>query len=265
VDIEVGSAGDPDEMTLSGPVAVRGAEPGEVLRIDLIHIQTDDWGYTKVEPGVGILGDQVQQGLVKVWDLRTPGIADFGAGIRVKTAPFLGIVGVAPTGPGKGTQSPGTHGGNLDIKHLTTGSSLWLPVQVPGALVSFGDAHAAQGDGEICGTAIETGATALVRLTLDDPGLDRLQVAYITGHQTEPSPVRYYCAVGIDPDLLQASRKATLSAVHQLQETLSLSFAEAYALCSVVADLRVNEVVDLPNLVVSACLPLSVLEVEHPG
>jgi len=247
-------------MPLNGPVSIVGAEPGQTLRIDVLSVVTDDWGYSTIEPGMGLLSEEFRGPYFKCWDLRDGVAADFGHGIRVPLAPFLGVIGLAPAEPGRHSVRPPTrHGGNLDVKHLTSGSSLWLPIAVSGALVSVGDAHAAQGDGEVCNTAIETGATATLRFSIErEP--DPSAPAFLTRGPLDGHVGRgpWFGALGIGPDLMAAARDAVRSAIRYLVSRRGLTREEAYVLCSVASDLRVNEIVDAPNWVVSCCLPLGI-------
>jgi acetamidase/formamidase len=246
-------------MALAGPVRVAGAEPGQTLRVEVLSVVTDDWGYSTIVPGMGLLPDEFPEPYLKIWDLRD-GVAEFGHGIQVPMAPFLGVIGVAPAEPGRhSVRPPGRHGGNLDVKHLTSGSTLWLPIAVPGALVSVGDAHAAQGDGEVCGTAIETGATATLRFSVE-PEVDLSAPAFITAGPLDGDSGRgpWFGGLGIGPDLMAATRDSVRSAIRYLVARQGLTREEAYVLCSVAANLRINEIVDAPNWVVSCCLPLGI-------
>jgi acetamidase/formamidase len=141
--------------------------PGDSLQIEMLAIEPGEWGYTVIEPGMGLLPEDFPGPSFKVWDLSTRQVARLNELIAIPIEPFLGAVGVAH-GDSKRRSSipPWSSGGNLDIKHLTAGSVLWLPVAVEGALLSVGDAHAAQGDGEICGSAIETTSVSRIRVTV---------------------------------------------------------------------------------------------------
>jgi len=248
-----------------GPVYVRGAEPGDALEVEVLDLQTADWGWTAIVPGFGLLGDEFAEPQLKIWPL--PKTADglyatFKDGIRIPLRPFLGEMGVAPGEDGEfSTIPPLDTGGNLDCRHLTVGSSLFLPVKVPGALFSCGDGHAAQGDGEVCGSAIETPLRATLRFTVRK------------GHHWVSSP-HYFCpaqkqiagfedlgcyaALGIDSDLREATRKAVRGIINYLTQSRGLSRVEAYMLASVVVDLKLAEVVDMPNFAVAASVPLSI-------
>jgi acetamidase/formamidase len=251
---ERGSDGHP----LTGPVAVRGAEPGDTLAVDIRDVDTADWGYTLYRPGewdLGLLPDEFPDPGLHYWDL-DDGVGHFVSGIEVPLAPFPGIVGVAPGSPGPhSTMPPRNVGGNLDIKHLTAGSTLYLPVEVSGALLSVGDAHAAQGDGEVCVSAIETPAEVTVRVRLAGRDVERPQFETDGPFTPSGSDEPMLATSGVDDDLFDASRLAVRDLIDRLHDDRGLSRGEAYILCSVAADLKINEVVDAPNWVVSAYLP----------
>src|SRR5437660_2659782 len=157
---------------LTGPVGVIGAEPGDLLSIEIITVQPGAWGQTSAhgDPGrLGLINDYLEEtgSYQHFWDLRDGRFAEFKPGIRVPLAPFCGVMGVAPAEPGQhSTIPPRRNGGNLDLRHLTDGATLRLPVLAPGALLSVGDAHGAQGDGEVSGTGIEMDAVVTLRLAL---------------------------------------------------------------------------------------------------
>jgi acetamidase/formamidase len=253
-------------MPLTGPVQIEGATPGDVLQVDIVSVVPDSWGYTTIEPGVGLLADEFKEPYFKSWDLSDRVAAEFDDGIRIPIAPFLGVIGVAPEAPGRhDVRPPGRQGGNLDVKHLTSGSTLWLPVGVRGALVSVGDAHAAQGDGEVCNTAIETGAVATLRFSI----VRRPEISAPAFRSSGPldslvNTGPWYCTLGIESELMGAARSAVRALIAYLEKSRRLSAEEAYVLCSVAADLRINEIVDAPNWVVSACLPLSIFFDREP-
>ena len=242
---------------LSGPVSIRGARPGDALRVDVVAIDIWDWGYTFIGPGIGLLSGELDGPFLKIWDLSKPGWAPFAPGIEVPIDPFLGVLGNAPAESGDhSTMPPRRVGGNLDVKHLTEGSTVWLPIEVEGGLFSAGDAHAAQGDGEVCGTAIETGATATLHLTLV-PDMHLSAPEYLTkALTTSANTASWYGTTGIGPDLMTATKDAIRAMIRRLEQSKGLSAEEAYILCSVAVDLKINEVVDSPNWVVSANLPM---------
>ena len=244
---------------VNGPIYVEGAEPGDTLQIELLDLQPADWGWTAIIPGFGLLADEFPEPALKIWRL-ADGVGEFAPGIRVPLEPFCGEIGLAPGAPGAlSTIPPYRHGGNMDTKHLTKGATLYLPIEAPGALYSMGDGHAAQGDGEVCGTAIETPMRATVRLTLRKD-LSIPEPQFLTGGPLAPrtNTAPYYAVDGIAPDLLEAARKAIRHMMQHLERTYGLSRSEAYMLCSVAVDLKISEVVDAPNWVISAFLPQSI-------
>jgi acetamidase/formamidase len=152
---------------LTGPVFIKGAMPGDVLEIHIERVQPDSWGWTMIMPGRGLLPEVFSEPHLRIWDLSDGCSGRWNDAFSVPLDPFCGIAGVAPRQAGQhSTRPPGSHGGNMDLKHVTAGSCLLLPVQVPGALLSLGDAHAAQGDGEVCVTAIEMCSEVTIRLGL---------------------------------------------------------------------------------------------------
>jgi acetamidase/formamidase len=169
--------------------------------------------------------------------------------------PFPGTIGVAPAQPGEHSVLPPTRwGGNLDTKHLTAGATLFLPVGVEGALLSIGDTHAAQGDGEVCGTAIESAMDIAFRTSIRrDVTISAPQVQVPAAAPTAAS--EYRICTGVGPDLMDAARGAIRAMIEHLGQEHRLDPEEAYALTSVACDLRIHEIVDAPNWVVGASLP----------
>ncbi|HKT22147.1 MAG TPA: acetamidase/formamidase family protein, partial [Nitrososphaerales archaeon] len=191
------------------------------------------------------------------WTLGDRGFARFERGIKVPLRPFCGVMGVAPPEAGSfPVMPPGRHGGNLDIKHLTKGSRLELPVWVPGALFSTGDLHAAMGDGEVCVSAIECAGKAKFRFSLEK-GMGLGWPRYFTRYEAGPKK-GYYVTTGVAADLMAAAKAAVRGMLDYLTKGYGLSREEAYVLCSVAADLRIHEVVDAPNWVVGAMIPLDI-------
>ena len=244
---------------VNGPIFVEGAEPGDTLQIELLDLRPADWGWTALIPDFGLLADEFPEPAIKIWRL-ADGWAEFAPGIRIPLEPFCGEIGLAPGAPGAlSTIPPYRHGGNMDTKHLTAGSTLYLPVEAPGALYSMGDGHAAQGDGEVCGTAIETPMRATVRLTVRKD-LPIAEPEFVTGGPLarRTNTASYYATDGIAPNLHDAARKAIRHMIDHLQRAHGLSRADAYMLCSVAVDLKISEIVDAPNWVVGAYLPQSI-------
>jgi acetamidase/formamidase len=247
---------------VNGPIYIEGAAPGDSVEVEFLDLQPAGWGWTAIIPGFGLLADEFPEPALKIWRLEggAEGWADFAPGIRIPVAPFCGEIGLAPGKPGAhSTIPPYRHGGNMDTKHITKGAKLYLPVEVPGALFSLGDGHAAQGDGEVCGTAIETPMRATVRLTVrkDAPVAEpQFLTAGPLAQRTNTAP--YYVTDGIGPDLMDAARQAVRHMIDHLQRAHRLSRADAYMLCSVAVDLKLCEVVDAPHWVVGAFLPQSI-------
>jgi formamidase len=282
---------------LAGPVFVEGAEPGDVLEVELVAYRTADFGVTPVIPGFGFLADLFPEPYLVKWEI-ADGVARSAElpGVAVPEATFAGVVGVAPSrdllelfrqreeglrargqpvaeplpasaipreaAGGLRTIPPRETGGNLDVRQLVAGSRLWLPVEVPGALFSIGDLHFAQGDGEVCGTAIEVAGATTVRLTPRRPDGARLRFpSYETPGSSER---RSFATTGIPVeegmDLNAAARAALLEMLDHLERQYGFSRPAAYALCSAVVDLRVSEAVDIPYPLVSALLPLDVFD-----
>ena len=282
---------------LTGPVEVRGAERGDVLELEVLGYETDDFGWTGVWPGSGFLGDLFDRPFLARWDL-TGGVArsEQVPGVAVPACVHAGTIGVAPSAElverarrredaigtanppspehawppeaadGLRTYPPRENGGNMDIRDLGPGARLWLPVHVPGAMLSVGDLHFAQGDGEVCVSAIETGGAATFRVALRREGwLPRFPC-----YEAPPrAPRAVFATTGIpladdgrqgDLDLNLATRRALLELLGWLEHERELTREAAYVLMSVAAELRISELVDAPNALVSAALPLDVLE-----
>lgn len=253
---------------LTGPVRVAGADPGDVLEIEILDVSHADWGYTMIhagERGAGLLPEDFAHPFLYHWDLDPEaGVAHFEAGIDLPTQPFPGVVGLAPAEPGAhDTGPPRCVGGNLDTKHLTPGSTLYLPVEVAGGLLSVGDGHALQGDGEVCISAIETPTEVVARVDVRED-LDLDAPHYETAGPFEPpggGPT--YAATGVEPDLMDAAKEAVRGLIDRLVDARALSPEEAYVLCSVAADLKINELVDEPNYVVSAHVSRRLLDADR--
>ena len=153
---------------LAGPIRVEGAEPGDTLAVEIVELEALRWGWTAVIPGFGLLADDFTEPYLRIFDLTGGRETQLREDVRIPIEPFLGTMGVCPAGASaQAVMPPGTFGGNMDTRQLTRGTTLYLPVQVEGALFSCGDAHAAQGDGEVCVTGIETPMYATLRLTLE--------------------------------------------------------------------------------------------------
>jgi formamidase len=293
---------------LTGPVFVEGAEPGDLLAIKIDEIVTADRGFTVILPGFGYLRDVFNEPFVVHWEMANG--AAFSKdlpGVRIPGAPFMGIMGVAPSHellasitareadlaarggnvlppdvtdavPAQATIAqtalrtipPRETGGNMDVKQLVAGSTLYLPVYVPGALFSAGDAHFAQGDGETCGTAIETQATLVARFDLlKSEARRRNQIDPSFNYEVPPLATRrrFHATTGIcvskrgrneSEDLNIAARNALLNMIDYIMDAHGFTREQAYCLTSVAVDLKISQVVDVPNFLVSASLPLDI-------
>ena len=246
---------------VTGPVYVDGAAPGDTLLVEILDFQSSGWGWTAIIPGFGLLAEDFAAPFLHITSYGAGGV-EFAPGIHLPLRPFPGTIGVAPAEPGlHSIVPPRDVGGNMDIRDLTRGAKLWLPVRIRGALFSVGDTHAAQGDGEVCGTAIESPMIITLRFDLvKQGGLRRPQFdlpAPPTRHVDERG---YHATTGIAPDLMQAAKDSIRDMIDHLGRAYGLSPELAYALCSVAADLRISEVVDVPNWVVSAYLPNAVFD-----
>ena len=244
---------------VNGPVAVAGAEPGDTLQIELLEFDPADWGWTANIPGFGLLADQFPDPYLRITNVPRAGErAEFLPGGRVPIVPFCGEIGVAPVDGPRSTIPPDVHGGNMDTRHLTAGATLFLPVFHAGARLSMGDGHAAQGDGEVCGTGIETPMRALVRLTVRKD-LHVTGPEFLTADVATPVG-RRYATDGVGPDLNEAARDAVRRMIDWLGREHGISAIDAYLLASVAIDLRISEIVDMPNVIVTAHCPLSLFE-----
>jgi formamidase len=300
---------------LTGPVYVKGAEPGDLLEVELVDIEADpwdQWGYTVEVPGFGFLRDEFPDPFIAHWHLHGNEYAESEEipGVRIRCNPHPGTFGLAPSAelrrritereaalaerggfalpPDAGgavpadealaaealrTIPPRETAGNIDIKQFSPGTTMLIPVYAEGALASTGDVHYAQGDCEACGTAIEMRSRVVVRFRVrkgeaERRGIRDLQF-YRDEYFTYPElavPRRFHATTGISvrkdgtnesEDLSLAARNALLNMIEHL-ETRGYTRQQAYAICSVAVDLRISQTVDVPNLLVSALLPLDI-------
>ncbi|MDA9523538.1 amidase [Bradyrhizobium sp. CCBAU 11434] len=224
---------------LTGPIAVDGAELGDVLQVDILDVQLrQDWGWNLIKPLAGTLPDDFHETrLLNIPLDRERMVGRMPWGLDLPLKPFFGVMGVSPP-PAWGRISslvPRAMGGNLDNKELGASATLYLPVFVPGAMFSCGDGHGVQGDGEVCVTAIETALSGLFRLTL------RKDLRFSYPRAETPT---HYMTMAMDPDLDQCAIRALRDMIALLGETRNLSREDAYTLCSLAADLRVTQTVN---------------------
>src|SRR5467141_331230 len=293
---------------LTGPVFVKGAEPGDLLEVEYLDVVPQKYAWTRFVPGIGFLHDLFDHPYLVHWDLAKEWATSASLpGVRIPNAAFMGTAGVAPSHeqlarwtkreaelkargglvfmPDRESAVPATEGGakqglrtipprencgNVDIKQLTVGSRLFIPVNVEGALYSVGDGHFAQGDSECCGTAIEMGATVAVRFRIHRGQAARHKIVWPRvahpGYFAAPEwavPRNFVATMGMPVrengtneggDITLATRNAVIRMIDLLQER-GWSREQAYVICSVAVDLKVSNVVDVPNVVVSAILP----------
>jgi acetamidase/formamidase len=243
-----------------GPIAIDGAEPGDAIKITFIDIVPSGWGWTANIPGFGLLADDFPAPALHHWRYQPTGSALWSTIAKVPVRPFCGTIGLAPAEPGAHSVVPPRRvGGNMDIRDLTAGAELYLPVEVAGGLLSIGDPHAAQGDGEVCGTAIESPAIIAVQVDLVRGANLRFPRFSTPGPVTRHVDMAgYEVTCGIGPDLMTAARDAVRSMIDLLVAQHGLAAVDAYMLQSVCGDLRISEIVDQPNWVVSMYMPRAI-------
>jgi len=241
---------------LAGPVYVNGAEPGDAIIVKVIDIKTKGWGWTAIIPGYGLLADvEHYDYYLRIWDLSSGEFTMLDDKVIIPLNPFCGVMGVARAEKGEfPVMPPGNFGGNMDCKHLTRGSELYLPVFVEGALFSVGDGHAAQGDGEVCVTAIESPIYVVLEFDLvKNANLKRPQAVVYK------DPIRtfdtYHLTVGVGNSLMNAARDAVRDMIDLIVSKYGLKREDAYIIASIMADLKISEIVDKPNWIVTAHIP----------
>jgi acetamidase/formamidase len=244
---------------VSGPVYIDGAEPGDAVKVTILDFTPSGWGWTANIPGFGLLADDFKEPALQLWkyDPGTMAPAAYGPGGRVPLKPFCGTIGLAPAEPGLHSIVPPRRvGGNMDIRDICAGTTLYLPVEVAGGLFSVGDTHATQGDGEVCGTALESPINVALQFDLEkgaNLAFPRFTTAGpVSRHFDEKG---YEVTMGIGPDLMSGAKAAVSGMIDLLSKRHGLAAVDAYMLCSVAGDLRISEIVDQPNWVVSFYFP----------
>ena len=246
---------------LTGPIFVEGAEPGDVLQVDILEVAHKGWGWTSVVSGLGFLKHRFAEPFLFIWKL-DGAVSKSIAPAAVPLRPFCGVMGVAPAEDGEfRTRPPGIFGGNMDVRELCSGATLYLPVLNPGALFSAGDAHAAQGDGEVCINGIECPADVTLRFSvhkqralpgpmLETPAARKLE---------SDSEVGEWIVIESAADATAAARAATSRMIDLLADRWGFSPVHAYLLCSVAMNLRFSQVVNEPIFTVSAAISKQIL------
>jgi acetamidase/formamidase len=237
---------------LTGPIFVEGAEPGDVLQVDVVEVAHKGWGWSSVVEGLGFLKGRFWEPYLFHWQL-AGAVSESLAPARVPLRPFCGVMGVAPAEDGEfRTRPPGVFGGNMDVRELCSGATLYLPVLNRGALFSAGDAHAAQGDGEVCINGIECPADVTLAFHLH-------KQRALPGPLVESGPSREpggeeWIVVESATDAVAAARAATSRMIDLLAARWGFSDVHAYLLCSVAMNLRLSQVVNEPMFTVSAAI-----------
>jgi acetamidase/formamidase len=241
---------------LTGPVAIAGSQPGDVLQIDVLEVAHKDWGWSSVIPGLGFLKQRFAEPFLFHWTLDEATSLSLAPAV-LPLRPFCGIMGVAPAEHGEfRTRPPGIFGGNMDVRELATGSTLYLPLQQPGALFSCGDAHAAQGDGEVCINGIECPADVTLRFQLHkSQPLSAPLIESAPSDEVGPS----WLIVESHTDTLIAALNATDRMVDLLVSRWGFTAVHAYLLCSVAMKLQISQVVNEPMITVCAAIAKSIL------
>jgi acetamidase/formamidase len=238
---------------LTGPVYVEGAEPGDILSVELLEIEAGDWAWMAIIPDFGVLiEDFSKTKVMKTFALdKANNAVEFAKGIRVPLRPFAGVMGVAPdTDELLDTGPPRANGGNLDNPHLVVGTTVYFPVFVPGALFSIGDGHAAQGFGEVAGTGMESPMRFVFKVNVLKNRRPIQEVQYETDG--------YYATTAFATTLDEAAKKATRYMVDYLVSGRGMSRDDAYMLCSLAGDLQIAEAVDTPNMLVAMHMPKNI-------
>ena len=245
--------------SLTGPMAVEGAAPGDVLEIEVLETRHHGWGWSSVTPGLGFLKERFAEPYLFHWQLEDRHTRSlFPAVLPVR--PFLGVMGVARAEAGQfRTRPPGNFGGNLDVRELCAGAKLYLPVYCPEALFSCGDGHAAQGDGEVCINGIECPLDATLRFRLhkntplDGPLIEATEAAAPDLHGDS------WVVVECGEDIATAARRATSRMVDLLERHWQMDPVHAYILCSVALRLRLSQVVNEPVYTISGSISKEIL------
>ena len=245
---------------LTGPVAIHGAAPGDVLVVEILDLVHKGWGWNSHAPNFGLLHEDFDYPYLQHWRLEGDFCYFRGSDkVKIPFEPFCGVMGVAPKETGHiPTGPPAFHGGNMDIRGLVKGATLYLPVHVDAALFSTADCHAAQGDGEVGGTGIESPMTVTLRFGLQK-ARNLIEPQFIT-----PSPLTktdtkgYFCSTAYGPDLFVNAQNAVRYMIDWLEAEQGMDRSQGYCLCSAAANLKISEFVDQPNWIVSCYMPLSI-------
>ncbi|HUN85650.1 MAG TPA: acetamidase/formamidase family protein [Terracidiphilus sp.] len=244
---------------LTGPIWVEDAEAGDVLQVDVLSTRHGGWGWTSVVEGLGFLKDRFHAAYLFHWLLEGESTNSLAPAV-VPVRPFLGVMGVARAADGVfRTRPPGSFGGNLDVRELCAGSTLYLPVYNEGALFSCGDGHAAQGDGEVCINGIECPLDVTLRFNLHKRQSLAGPIVEASESAAPDSIADSWVVVETGTDLAEAARAATSRMIDLLASRWGFSELHAYLLCSVALKLRLSQVVNEPVHTVSAAISKQIL------
>jgi len=244
---------------LTGPIFIDGAEPGDVLEVDILEVAHRGWGWSSIIPGLGFLKERFSKPYLFLWQLDGNESRSMAPAV-VALRPFCGVMGVAPGEPGEfRTRPPGIFGGNMDVRDLCSGARLYLPVLNRGALFSAGDAHAAQGDGEICINGIECPSDVTLQFHLHKRKALAAPLAESPAGRERFGETGAWIVVESSSDAATAARGATSRMIDLLVSRWDFADVDAYVLCSAVMNLHFAQVVNEPIFTVTASIPKGVL------
>lgn len=256
-------AGWRDELghALIGSVFVKGCLPGDTLQVEVLSLEHRGWGWSGHFKGFGLLQDDFDYYYLHHYRIEGETCYFGTGGVEVPFEPFCGCMGVAPAEPGRlNTTPPRANAGNIDLRDIQIGSTVWLPVLVEGALFACGDCHANQGQGELCGNGIE----APMRVTLRFDVRKDLAIRELQYHTPRPltraSGEGFHVTTAHGPDLMENARNAARYMVEWLVKSKGLTASQAYCLCGDTVDLKIGEIVDRPNWIVTASIPLAIFK-----
>ncbi len=247
---------------LTGPVAIAGAEPGDQLEIKIEAYEHRGWAWTSLIPQLGLLPEDFPEAHLHIWKL-AGGQTRSMPGVTLDLHPFAGIIGVQRAEPGEfRTRAPGIFGGNMDVRHLTAGTTLYLPVLTPGGNLLAGDCHAAQGDGEVCINGMEAPMQMTMQINLIKqqplPAPYAICPSPLVSPQYQTKP--WHMFIESDEQPREACKRVVRRAIAYLTKRLGLSPELAYTLCSVVLDLKVSQLVNVPTTTITGYLPEAIFD-----
>ena len=247
---------------LTGPVAIAEASPGDQLEIKIEEYQHRGWAWTSLIPGLGLLAEDFTEHHLFIWKLEDNKTHSF-PGVTLDLHPFAGIIGVQRAESGEfRTRAPGPFGGNMDVRHLTAGTTLYLPVFVPGGNLLAGDCHAAQGDGEVCINGMEAPMSVTFTINviksapLAGPAALCPSPLHPPRYQTKP----WHLFIESDENPREACKRVVRRAIEYLMKRLGVTAELAYTLCSVVLDLKISQLVNVPTTTVTGYLPEAIFD-----